>query len=125
MTAEATVLSGVIDAAVEAGGDAAQIESITTDLSASVRTQATNEARKLAVADGMSIGATLADAAGVKLGAVFAIVDQPASGGGGPVPYVAAGYGGAADMAMAKSSTPITIGSTQVVASVSIQWALQ
>ena len=84
MTAEATVLSGVIDAAVEAGGDAAQIESITTDLSASVRTQATNEARKLAVADGMSIGATLADAmhianlaAGIVVGKLGTAVARP------------------------------------------------
>jgi uncharacterized protein YggE len=53
-------LSQMVDAAVQAGGNALRINSITTDLSPAIKVKTTNEARELAVKDALATAAVLA-----------------------------------------------------------------
>lgn len=119
-------VSSALDAAISAGGNYLTVSNMMTELSPELRATATNDARRGAVADASSTASILAEAAKVKLGAIKSIVDSnfaPA-----PVPLA---FANTAEMAMAadvggmaKQSTPVTIGSADVTASVSIQYAI-
>lgn len=119
-------VSSALDAAISAGGNYLTVSNMMTELSPELRATATNDARRGAVADASSTASILAEAAKVQLGAIKSIVDSnfaPA-----PVPLA---FANTAEMAMAadvggmaKQSTPVTIGSADVTASVSIQYAI-
>jgi uncharacterized protein YggE len=101
----------VIDAAVEAGANQVYGPS----LSSGDRTALYRQALKLAVANARGSAQVLAEAAGVSLGRVTALVE----GGGAPqpLPY-------AADKAMAVESTPIEPGTQQTTASVTVTFSV-
>jgi uncharacterized protein YggE len=120
-------ISSALDAAISAGGNYLTVSNMMTELSPELRATATNDARRGAVADAESTASILAEAAKVKLGAIKSIVDSNFAPAPVPLAFantaemaMAADAGGA----MAKQSTPVTIGSADVTASVSIQYAI-
>ncbi len=106
----------LIDGALTAGGDLARIDylSFTIDDPSALE----DEARKEAMDDARSRAETLAEAAGVKLGAPRSI-----SEGGGPVPIEM----GAADARLLaeEAETPIELGELEVQVSVQVVYGLE
>lgn len=116
-------LGEVVDTAVKAGGNNLQVSSIQIDLSTGLRRQAMDLARKLAVEDAASTAQILADAAKVTLGPLKSITDSNVAS---PTPV----YMGGAEMANAAmpvaasaQSTPVKIGTTDVTATVNVEYA--
>jgi uncharacterized protein YggE len=101
----------VIDAAVEAGANQVYGPS----LSSGDRTELYRQALKRAVANARANAQSLAEAGGVSLGRVTAIVE--AGGAPQPLPY-------AADKAMALESTPIEPGKQQTTANVTVTFSV-
>jgi uncharacterized protein YggE len=101
----------VIDAAVEAGANQVYGPS----LSSGDRTDLYRQALKLAVANARANAQSLAEAGGVSLGRVTAIVE----GGGAPqpLPY-------AVDKAIALEATPIEPGTQQTTANVTVTFSV-
>lgn len=106
----------LIDAAVTAGGDQARVQGLqfTIDDPSSLQ----DEARKKAMTDAKRRADTLAQAAGVQLGAPRSI-----SEGGGPTPIVLAGQ--ALDRFAGAPRTPIETGQLQVTIDVSVVYELK
>jgi uncharacterized protein YggE len=104
----------VIDAAVEAGAN----EVYGPNLSVADRSALERGALQDAVADARARAQALATAAGVSLGRVLTVVE----GGGGvapPIPFAAA------DRAVAESATPISPGTQELGAVVTVTFAVQ
>jgi uncharacterized protein YggE len=107
----------VIDGALEAGGNAARIESLqfTIDDASTLE----DEARKAAMAAARAKAETLAGEAGVELSAPISITES-----GGPVP-IAFDDAAAADFAQETSRTPIEAGLLQVDVQVQVVYGLE
>ncbi len=108
-------LGGVVDGALEAGGDAVMLNGL--QFSVSDPRAAEEEARRLAIGDAAAKAAQLASHAGVSLGLPVAITEgQPA----GPQPMLHA-------MAMkmeSQQATPIEAGTTAVTCDVTVTYAI-
>lgn len=114
-------LSAVVDASVKAGGNNLQLSSIQMALSPEVKRSAMDRARSLAVEDAASTAEILAQAARVSLGAIKSLTDSNVAP---PMPMYSAGaVMGAADTAQ-KESTPVNIGTTDVTATVMVDYAI-
>jgi uncharacterized protein len=109
--------SQVVDDAVTAGGDNAQVLGIafTIDDPEELHTQA----RELAVRDAREKADTLAGAAGVSLGAPTAIIE-----GGGGIPVDRLRAPAAMEFAQDGASTPIQPGELDIVISVTVTWSI-
>ncbi|WP_304617828.1 SIMPL domain-containing protein [Paracoccus sp. (in: a-proteobacteria)] len=106
-------LGGVLDAIVEAGAN--EIRGI--DFSRENGLEAVDEARRDAVADARRKAEVLAEAAGLTLGPVLSLRDQP-RGHEGPRPMMRM------EAAMADASTPVQPGELSMEAAVEIEYAL-
>ena len=100
---DVTAVGGIIDAALLAG--ATSVDGLEFRLDDP--TAAREQARRSAVADARARATTLADAAGVSLGAVIGIVE-----GGRPGPM--AEHGGVAGLAMKAFDTPVEAGTHEL-----------
>ena len=108
-------LAGVVDGALEAGGDVVTLNGL--EFSVSDPRGAEEEARRLAMADAAAKAAQLATLAGVSLGLPVAIAEgQPA----GLQPMLR----GMAMAMEAKQSTPIEAGTTAVTCDVTVTYAI-
>lgn len=117
-------ISSALDAAVKAGGNLLQVSSMSTDLSDGLRRTATNQAREVAVGDAQETADILAKAANVKLGEVLSIVDSNVASPS-PIPLATPAMDSAqAGAAPQYSPTPIQVGTTEVVATVAIDYAI-
>lgn len=116
-------LGEVVDTAVKAGGNNLQVSSIQIDLSAGKRRQAMDLARQLAVQDAASTAKILADAAKVTLGPLKSIVDSNTASPSPFINYGAEMANAAMPVAAAAQSTPVKIGTTDVVATVNVEYA--
>ena len=105
----------LIDAAVDAGGDLTRVDNLRFTIDDPAELQ--DEARRLAMDDAKSKAETLAEAAGVDLGAPRSISE---SGGARTITFEAARL--AADEAFA--STPISVGELEVQISVQVLYGL-
>jgi uncharacterized protein YggE len=119
-TVEATVrvietAGGVIDAALAAG--ATSMDGLTFRVSDPAA--ALGEARRLAVADARARAETLAAEAGVRVGAVVAIVEGGELAPGPPRPVAEFRMKAAADV-----STPVEAGTTELTISVAVEFAI-
>jgi uncharacterized protein YggE len=101
----------VIDAAVTAGANTVSGPSLSRD----DQSKLYNDALERAVADAKAKAEVLARAAGVSVGAVQSMTENPQAGGG-PMPMSFA--------AVADSATPIERGTTKIVANVRVVFAL-
>lgn len=110
--------SKVVDDAVTAGGNDAQVQSIafTIDNPADLKTQA----RKAAIADAKAKAQTLASATGVSLGQPITISETSAV----PTPIMYAPAAGAESAAPAPS-TPIEPGTQEVTVNVTVTWSIK
>lgn len=114
-------LSSVVDKAVAAGGDALQVQSVSTTLGAASMLDSVNQARALAVNNALSTAAVLASAANVTLGGIASITDSNSA----PPPPVMSAIAPESDMAggAAKATpTPVSIGDHEVQALVSVEF---
>lgn len=119
MTAE--LLGSVVDTAVKTGGNDLQVSSVDTSLSPSQELAVANEARKQAVANALSTASVLAQAAGVTMGPITSIADQTSATTPVPLPMQT----GAAEKPVgANVSTPVSVGTQEVQASVGLVLAL-
>jgi uncharacterized protein YggE len=107
----------LIDAAVSAGGDLARVQSLQFTIDDPSTLQ--GQARQKAMADAKSRATTLAQAAGVQLGAPRSINE-----GGGPTPitFTGAAIPGALDQTR---TTPIQTGQLEVQVTVSVIYGLK
>lgn len=103
----------VLDAAVAAGAN--QVYSLS--LVVSEQDEAYRQALQAALADARSKAETLAEAAGVRLGAATSIVES----GGAPPPPIP--YAGAAEAAESVKTTPIEPGTQEIQATVTVRYA--
>jgi uncharacterized protein YggE len=108
---ELSQAGAVIDAAVAAGANNVSGPSLSRDDQGKLY----NDALERAVADAKAKAEVLARAAGVSVGAVQSVAENPQAGGG-PMPL---GYAAARSIAV-----PIEAGTTQVVANVRVVFAL-
>src|SRR3954447_16516618 len=108
---ELSQAGAVIDAAVAAGANNVSGPSLSRDDQGKLY----NDALERAVADAKAKAEVLARAAGVSVGAVRSVAENPQTGGG-PMPM---GYAAARSM-----DAPIEAGTTQVVANVRVVFAL-
>lgn len=106
----------LIDAAVDAGGDLARVNNLRFTIDDPAELQ--DEARRLAMEDAKSKAETLAEAAGVDLGAPRSISES-----GGPRAITFEGAAFAADEA--RASTPISVGELEVQISVQVVYGLE
>ncbi|EFN52622.1 hypothetical protein CHLNCDRAFT_54354 [Chlorella variabilis] len=100
-----------------------QVSSIQIELSPALRRQAMDQARVLAVEDAANTAQILADAAKVTLGPVKSLADSniaPPT----PYPMPAAGKESAAFNGDARTATPVVIGTAEVIATVSVEYAV-
>ncbi|MFQ5380036.1 MAG: SIMPL domain-containing protein [Dehalococcoidia bacterium] len=107
--------SDIIDDAVEAGGDATRLQSISFDVED--RDAAVEQARDAAMEDARKRAEQLAEAAGVELGDALSINEvsyNPPS----PIRYDAAG------IERSGGNTPIEPGSTAVTVDIQVRWAI-
>ena len=106
----------LIDAAVDAGGDLTRVDNLRFTIDDPAELQ--DEARRLAMDDAKSKAETLAEAAGVDLGAPRSITET-----GGPRAIT---FEGAivADVGRDFASTPISVGELEVQISVQVLYAL-
>lgn len=115
---EADVLSKVIDAAAEAGGDDVRIDSIS--FSADDTSSSVDEARQLAVEDALHRAGLYADAFGVEVGTLLSVSEEI-----GSTPY----YGGVVEQAAARveydsASTPVSSGDVEIQARITANFAI-
>lgn len=119
--------SGVLPVVLQAGGDNLQIQGLRTSLSWDAQRIGKMEARRLAVAEALSIARELAEAAGVELGPLLTVTDGGASQptpmprfteAGAPQPMAMAAGGPAA------TPMPVTLADAAVHANVSIVHAI-
>ena len=115
---EADVLSKVIDAAAEAGGDDVRIDSIS--FSADQTSASVDEARHLAVEDALHRAGLYADAFGVQVGTLLSVSEEI-----GSTPY----YGviveqEAARVAYDSPSTPVSSGDVEIRARITANFAI-
>lgn len=106
----------VIDAAVSAGGDAAQVQALRFTIDDPAELQ--NEARRLAMQNAREKAKVLADAGGVELGDVVS-VSESVSGFPPPIPFAAREAQAAVDQ------TPIQPGELEVVVTVTVLYELR
>ncbi len=109
-----TKVGPLIDAGVAAGANQVGGVSFSVD----DPTAATEQARKAAVDDAKKRAQTLAQASGVALGAPISIVESSAPA---PTPIE---YAKPADAAGAIASTPVQVGTTEVVVTIVITYAI-
>lgn len=107
----------VIDAAVTAGGDAAQVQSLRFTIDDPADLQ--NEARRRAMENAREKAEVLADAGGVELGDVVS-VSESISGFPPPIPFAAREV-----QAPATGETPIQPGELEVVVTVTVLYELR
>lgn len=100
----------IVDSVVEAGGDLAQVQSLSFAIDDPAQVQA--EARTRAMADAKAKAAALADAAGVSVGRPISISETA----DGPRPLI----GAPAMAAVAAESTPIEAGELDVTVDVTV-----
>ena len=106
----------LIDAAVEAGGDRARVESLSFTIDEPSALE--DEARREAIAEARRKAETLADAAGVELGDARIISE---AGGPQPIPF----EGRAADLQEEPADTPIEFGELEVRVNVQVVYELR
>lgn len=111
--------SKVVDDAVSAGGDNAQVQGISFTIDKPEDLQ--RKARENAVSDAEAKAQTLASATGVSVGSPISISET--SGSPGPVYYNRATA--ASDAAAPVPSTPIEPGTLDVVINVSVTWSIK
>lgn len=112
-------VSNLITAVIAAGGDALQINGVTTSLTPAKGQENLNTARQQAVADGIKTATILAQASGITLGPIISISDQNST------PPMPAPMPGAADGAAApETPTKYVVGKYDTQASVSMAWAI-
>lgn len=109
-------LSDIIDAAVDAGGDAARLQGITFDVED--RGRVLEQAREAAMNDARAKAEQLARLAGVQLGTPITISEVVSTP---PAPLPAARSGG--EFAV-DTSIPIEPGTTSVTVQVTVRWSL-
>lgn len=107
----------VIDAAVQAGGDAAQVQALRFTIDDPAELQ--NEARRLAMENAREKAEVLAGAGGVELGDVVN-VSESVSGFPPPIPFAAREA-----LGPATDTTPIEAGELEVVVTVSVLFELR
>jgi uncharacterized protein YggE len=107
----------LIDAAVPAGGDLARVQGLQFTLDDPSTLQ--NQAREKAMADAKSRATTLAQAAGVELGAPRSISE---TGGPAPINFTGAAFD---ERLAAAPNTPIETGQLQVQIQVSVVYELK
>lgn len=107
----------VIDAAVQAGGDAAQVQALRFTIDDPAELQ--NEARRLAMENAREKAEVLAGAGGVELGDVVN-VSESVSGFPPPIPFAAREA-----LGPATDTTPIEAGELEVVVTVSVLFQLR
>ena len=115
-------LSAVLDAVIAAGGNTVQVSGVNLVLSPEKGRAMTNQARKLAVADGLNIASVLAEAAAVSLGPVTSISDtnyNPPMMAQSAMPETAMDSRAGAD-----TKTQYVIGEYETQASVNLELAL-
>lgn len=111
------VISETIDALAGAGENVT-IGSFTLGTTDETARKASREARRLAVADAISLAELFADAASVTLGDLISLVDRTSSAS--PLTY--AGYSGLS--AVAEVSTPVSLGTATITASVGVEYEI-
>lgn len=115
-------LAALIDSVIAAGGSNLQVSSVSLSLGPEKSKVASNAARALAVSDGLSTAAVLAQAAGATIGPVTVINDQtyspPVPMAGAPAPSMAA------DASAEKTPTQFVIGDAETQATVGLELAL-
>jgi uncharacterized protein YggE len=107
----------VIDAAVTAGGDAAQVQGLRFTIDDPSELE--NEARRLAMQNAREKAEVLADAGGVELGDVVS-VSESVSGFPPPIPFARGAIG-----VPATGPTPIQAGQLEVVVTVNVMYELR
>lgn len=105
----------IIDSTVAAGGDHARLQGIQFSF-ARPEVLATL-ARKRAIENAAAHAATFAKAAGVKVGSVLSIAEQPARGGERPLAFAA--------QRLEAKSTPLETGESAITVSVSVRYAIR
>lgn len=115
-------LGAVNDLAAEQEGSMVTVNQLSTELSPELREKETNRARTAAVDNGKATAETLAKAAGVTLGAIRSITDNNVAPTPSPIPMpemaAAAPNGGDA-----RTPTPVSIGTTDLTATVALEYA--
>lgn len=106
----------VIDAAVAAGGDAAQVQSLRFTIDDPSELQ--NQARRLAMQNARAKAETLADAGGVELGDVVSVSESVSGFPPPPIPFARAAT-------EADTGTPIQPGELEVVVTVNVMYELR
>jgi uncharacterized protein YggE len=106
----------LIDAALAAG--ATSMDGL--DFHVDDPSAAEEKARQLAIADARRRAATIAEAAGVRLGAVIGVVEGER--GGGPLPYP---VGRMMALKAEAADTPVEAGSQEIVVSVSVAFSIE
>lgn len=106
----------VIDAAVAAGGDAAQVQSLRFTIDDLSELQ--DQARRLAMENAREKAETLADAGGVELGDVVSVSESVSGFPPPPIPF-------AREAVQADTGTPIQPGELEVVVTVNVMYELR
>ena len=107
----------LIDAAIEAGGDLARVESLTFTIDDPSTLE--EDARRMAMDDARAKAAVLAEAGGIELGNPIAISE---TGGAQPIPFP----GAAADAIQDEfARTPIEVGELDVVVNVQVVYSVE
>jgi uncharacterized protein YggE len=120
-TALGAALGAVNDLAAEQEGSMVTVNQLSTELSPELRERETNKARTAAVDNGKATAKTLAKAAGVKLGAIRSITDNNVAPTPSPNPMPA--MEAAAGDAAKQTATPVSIGTTDLTATVALEYA--
>lgn len=116
-----SALGAVNDLAAGQEGSMVTVNGMTTELSPELREEKTNEARTAAVDNGKVTAQTLAKAAGVTLGPIRSITDNNFAPSPSPVPMPA--MESAAGDAAKQTPTPVSIGATDLTATVALEYA--
>lgn len=116
---EGSTLGNVIDKAIQAGGNALQVNNVNIKLSPEVEREAMSQARTIAVKDAILTAETLANAANVTAGEVLSIVDNYALSAP-PSPMRI----GESDAVGQATPTPVVISDQEVTAWVTMQLAI-
>ncbi len=113
---DVSMAGSIISAAATAGGDATRVHGVTFAVEDDA--ELLEQARRAAVTDARQCAGLLATAAGRRLGRALRIVEQ--DGRGEPRPMAARALA-----AEAAGDVPLQPGSTRLVATVSVEWALE
>ena len=112
---DVSTAGAVISAAAAAGGDATRVHGVTFAVEDDA--DLLDQARQRALADARHRGDLFATAAGRRIGRALRIVEQ--EGRGEPRPMAARA------MAAEAATVPLQTGSTRLVATVTVEWALE